>query len=1302
MAIYRGTGGSGDATNDATITEVTQQAVNASESADAAAASATSAASSSASALTSKTAAQTSETNAATSETNASNSASAASTSATSASNSATAASTSESNASASETNAAASASSASTSATAASGSATTASTKASEAATSASSALTYKNAAEAAKTAAETAETNAETAETNAASSATAAAGSATSASGSATTATTKASEASTSASNAATSETNAATSETNAATSETNAASSATSASTSATSASTSASTATTKASEAATSASTATTKASEASTSASNAATSATNAATSATNAAASFDSFDDRYLGSKSSEPTVDNDGDALLTGALYFNSTTNTMKVYSGSSWLDAYATLSGALLATNNLSDLNNAATARTNLGLGTAATTASTDYATSAQGTTADNALPKAGGTMTGDIAHGDNVKAKFGASDDLQIYHDGSNSYISDIGTGNLKIKGSNAVQLQSADGENYLFGNANAAVTLYYDGAAKIATASTGVDVTGTVTADGLTVDGNTVLKGSQAAPDEAYLITLQNTSDGGAGINFDNNVTSNFAQIIGDVESAGAGTNDGVVRIRTANNGTLHDSLRIDADGDISFYEDTGTTPKFFWDASAESLGIGTSSPSTYSGALVVADGSAGGTTHVTVTNNNVNQFVKLGVSGDLAQIGYDDGDGIAFGQFANSTGTSFSSEAMRIDSSGNVGIGTSSIDGNSNVQIQNDSGNALLRLRSGTSSLSGVDFGDSGDIDIGGIRYSNASNYMQFNVNASERMRITSAGNVGIGTTSPIRALDVRGGTTDIVANFESSDSGAYIALQDNATSSDTSVLVGAVGNALRIDTGDTESLRIDSSGNVGIGTSSPASKAHIKVAGSSGTNVLSLENDSNKFDFRLSGSDLLIRDGASDRVVLNSSGNVGIGTSNPDGILDIKGNFETQKALVFTNTQGTGQTSYIRSHGLNGEALSLYHGGNRMQRWESDGTIKFESSGSERMRIDSSGNVGIGTSSPANPLHVATTGSTYATLRLDAGGNTVPSTWQIRAHDGVLDFRDVNNSAERMRIDSSGLVGIGEASPSATLHVNKGTNAASAFPSGNWAAKIFNQTDASTENGLVVANRWAASASTAFEVGGLYDNGNGFDTFFKVDGAGNVGIGTTSPTQKLDVSGTVKATAFVGDGSGLTGISGGGGSTGPAFFAKKHVGGSGPPQYITPNTYTKVTFTVEDIDTDSDFTNSRFTPQTAGYYWIHVNLYCAVGAGVLNTAIYKNGSSQILSSYVEEQSYSAKGTASGLVYLNGSTDYVEAYVQIGTAPGSSSNASVQLNQSTYFTGFLAR
>lgn len=218
---------------------------------------------------------------------------------------------------------------------------------------------------AETAETNAETAETNAETAATNAASSASAAASSASNASTSATNAASSASAASTSATNASASASAAAasasaalTSENNAETAETNAAASATAAAGSATTAGNSATTATNKATEAASSATaaagsatTATTQATNAATSATAAASSASSAASSAASAAAALDSFDDRYLGSKTSDPTVDNDGNALVTGALYYRTTTPAgMKVYDGAQWLAASSAMQAALV----------------------------------------------------------------------------------------------------------------------------------------------------------------------------------------------------------------------------------------------------------------------------------------------------------------------------------------------------------------------------------------------------------------------------------------------------------------------------------------------------------------------------------------------------------------------------------------------------------------------------------------------------------------------------------------------------------------------------------------------------------------------------------------------------------------------------------------------------------------------------------------------------------------------------------------------------------------------------------------
>jgi hypothetical protein len=292
-------------------------------------------------------------------------SASAAATSATNAANSATAAAASQSSASTSATNAANSATSASTSA-------ATATTQASNSATSAA---------------------------------ASAASASAASASQSASAASQSAAAASASA---------AAASQSAAATSASNAATSASSASSSASSASASAATATTEAANSAASAalandwatktsapvaggfysayyyaqqaSSSATAASGSASTASSASTAAAAAQLAAENARdqtlAAYDSFDDRYLGAKTSDPTLDNDGNALVAGSLYFNTALGYMKVYTGSVWVDAYAAGTSFLAKASNLSDLPSVSTARTNLGLGTAATQDSTAFA--------------------------------------------------------------------------------------------------------------------------------------------------------------------------------------------------------------------------------------------------------------------------------------------------------------------------------------------------------------------------------------------------------------------------------------------------------------------------------------------------------------------------------------------------------------------------------------------------------------------------------------------------------------------------------------------------------------------------------------------------------------------------------------------------------------------------------------------------------------------------------------------------------------------------------------------------------
>ena len=114
-------------------------------------------------------------------------------------------------------------------------------------------------------------------------------------------------------------------------------------------------------------------------------------------------------------------------------------------------------------------------------------------------QGVATTDSPTFAGLTTTANVSFGDNDKAIFGAGSDLQIYHSGTGSYIEENGTGNLFIEATN-LRIKSASGENYIAADQDGAVTAYYDNTARLATTSTGIDVTGSVVSDGLTVAGD----------------------------------------------------------------------------------------------------------------------------------------------------------------------------------------------------------------------------------------------------------------------------------------------------------------------------------------------------------------------------------------------------------------------------------------------------------------------------------------------------------------------------------------------------------------------------------------------------------------------------------------------------------------------------------------------------------------------------------------------------------------------------------------------------------------------------------
>ena len=547
---------------------------------------------------------------------------------------------------------------------------------------------------------------------------------------------------------------------------------------------------------------------------------------------------------------------------------------------------------------------------------------------------------------TISESASFGDNDKAKFGASDDLQIYHDGSNSYIRDDGTGELRLNSDNAVRIRKHDNETLALFSVDGSATLYHDNSPKIATTSTGIDVTGGITASGHVGIGTT----SPSMVGGTRTLHI-NGNSGGGGIRL----------------SQGS-VNDGSISY-TYPSGISFSTfdktrLRINANlGDVSFYEDSGTTAKLYWDASAEqfiaqdgaffkvtetdsstvaaqlksdsdegllqlyhsgaekvrlrtnadsyfnggNVGIGTSSPtndlhikSTINSPILIETTHAGGNSRIEFKNENYRK--NFGVNADGRVTLFD----------ITNAKTPFiidnnSENNTLVISGSNVGIGTSSPA--RELSIGNGTGSPNIQLLAASAGNSRIEFGDAEDSDAGEIQYVHSSNYMQFTTNGSERFRIDSSGNVGIGTTNLTRKFRVVD-ATDASVDFRTTD-GTDRSFEIDVTSSASEVTIGtATNHALAVKTNDAERMRLDSSGNVGIGTTSPTQKLDVSSAGTTriqvkNTNLTSsglyIAEDGTGAQINETGAyPLRFNTSGTERMRIDSSGNVLIGKTASD------------------------------------------------------------------------------------------------------------------------------------------------------------------------------------------------------------------------------------------------------------------------------------------------------------------------------------------------------------------------------------------------------------------
>jgi len=435
-----------------------------------------------------------------------------------------------------------------------------------------------------------------------------------------------------------------------------------------------------------------------------------------------------------------------------------------------------------------------------------------------------------------SGNMTFGDDDEAIFGVGSDLRIYHSGTSSFIRDTGTGDLNISADQLRILNAGQNELKASFNTDGAVTLYHDNAEKLTTTSTGIDVTGTVTADGLTVDGSLGSFAVQAS---------------GAELHFSRNDNNDILANGGTSASFTIGANNNLT-LKTG--ATLTQRLQIANNGDLSLFEDTGTTAKFQWSASNERLTIPTL---TISDGSITTTASAGDHTVFNSTGADADFRVRTGANTHSLYIEGNTGNvGI---------GTNLPTSPLHIKSATNVNVRFDDSGSSSYTWYMNDAQNLYIpnvQLASTHTFYANgqrkVDIDSSGNLLVGGTS--------QFNSSKACVVGSISSATGGVdGTYTPMLfgaystatsqasaiAVSMSSVGTNCGFQFQVSsgvDANRTVAYQLNRTQHIWSV-------------GGTEAARIDSSGNLLVGKSSQVSAGRFGVQYDSGQHGIGIDQD---------------------------------------------------------------------------------------------------------------------------------------------------------------------------------------------------------------------------------------------------------------------------------------------------------------------------------------------------------------------------------------------------------------------------------------------------------